>query len=84
MLHDNNLYNHTYRMVEKVGSSVSMPCIAARQQHQSNISSARFCTICNACIQRKSICLELLTLDEKLDLQFITIYYHVDKYGYMC
>ena len=33
-------YNHSCRMVEKVGSSVSMPRIATRQQHQSNISSA--------------------------------------------
>ena len=39
---DNNfqvIYDHSCRMAEKVGSSVSMPRIAARQQHRSNISS---------------------------------------------
>ena len=39
---DNNfqvIYDHSGRMAEKVGSSVSMPRIAARQQHRSNTSS---------------------------------------------
>ena len=36
---DNKFHNHSCRMVEKVGRSVSMPRIAARQQHRSNISS---------------------------------------------
>ena len=34
------IYNHSCRMAEKIGSSVSMPrIIAARQQHRSNMSS---------------------------------------------
>ena len=59
---DNSLQSFVYRMVEKVGSSVSMPCIAACKAAASDSVPS---------VMHLKVCLELLTLDEKLDLQCI-------------